>query len=1114
MAAILRSGKFLRLFSGVARNLAAGTGKNDENGLLPQQGLLFDKNFSQASFSIQNVLPYIGVSDSGHAEDRFPTRLLSTPNRYLGRVSKEEIELMMLEIESTEPDIKSGTMNLLSSQALLAIRLCGSTLDQELPSVRSSMVSKIWSMLQSKGIPTTVVHYNALLRVHLENGHKFNPEQVLEDMTAQGVSPDKETFQCMISRHCQEGNIDGASKVLQMMKAQGIKVNENIFNSLILGHGEAGDMARSHGMLKVMKQWGLVPSQETYLTLACAYAKHGDWQNVEKVMAESQAQGVGFKDGDYLELMFVLSEGGHKEHISKLLSLTHPETEQFSSMASHLAVRLVNSGHDDVAYNLVQFTVDQSCEEGGREVCGEFLEQIVRVGRPVTKLLWIVNDMAEKKLLNGGLDKLVDIAIKHRNFGLSCKLADILVSEGGKIEEKNFAALLKLALKTKSDEDLLSCAKIGQKLGFLTPEVLKKQIFPNIDSWPELVVTSLEEVGVGRDVTVTPLVEWLVGQGRTEAAGTVAGIFSEHVDNKLKFLTAASKTVNSICNHFHEGPKFDSKASTPQSTNTTTTQTCPAPEVLNIATLSQTELESLLSNTTSSPDTRGQAYMRLLEMFSATGAIDQAIQLSRRLKAEETLHLPQFYDLFGCLIESQFTPASQYPPYGMQAYTFNPQLNQFIPVSGMPVPVVHHNYGMSSYPPGMLPQTYYMPHTPDRSELADSGVATPHSTMSGVSTPHQDQTATPSGMMTPPYTDSPQPSASGTTTPLYPESCYTESYEFSFEAGVLHRQLKRAITSSKAEDGLSAYKAMERLGRVVNVTETSALVEQLIRADLMAEAGEITRGMLIRDTHPLPKIFRFLLNKLAVNGSVEEILSIGQYLPTKIKKDVSFDNRLCNAYLSAGRGQEFLEVLVKDLETAISSHNSEMINVVKDKFPRGGAMGLLDTHPELLDRYTTLATKFASIDYVAPMNVLWTYHFIHGNMDIASSIWQNHVKSSNQIMFQKVCQVARATGNIDLAFGLVRHLAEADQVTSGARGIAYSCLLDCLCASNEHQKGWAALKEALEKKVALEDINRTALVRLKQGLEEEGQVFPFSIPPKNTKKEFERSLSPIDWNEM
>ena len=59
-----------------------------------------------------------------------------------------------------------------------------------------------------------------------------------------------------------------------------------------------------------------------------------------------------------------------------------------------------------------------------------------------------------------------------------------------------------------------------------------------------------------------------------------------------------------------------------------------------------------------------------------------------------------------------------------------------------------------------------------------------------------------------------------------------------------------------AGEGLSAYRAMERLGKVVNVTETSSLVEQLIRADMTAEAGEVTRAMLARDTHPLPKIFR------------------------------------------------------------------------------------------------------------------------------------------------------------------------------------------------------------------------------------------------------------------
>lgn len=57
------------------------------------------------------------------------------------------------------------------------------------------------------------------------------------------------------------------------------------------------------------------------------------------------------------------------------------------------------------------------------------------------------------------------------------------------------------------------------------------------------------------------------------------------------------------------------------------------------------------------------------------------------------------------------------------------------------------------------------------------------------------------------------------------------------------------------------------------------------------------------------------------------------------------------------------------------------------------------------------------------------------------------------------------------------------------------------------------IQEALGCSVALEDINRTALVRLKLGLEEEGGRFPYHIPPKNAKKDFDsRSLSPLDWS--
>ena len=54
-------------------------------------------------------------------------------------------------------------------------------------------------------------------------------------------------------------------------------------------------------------------------------------------------------------------------------------------------------------------------------------------------------------------------------------------------------------------------------------------------------------------------------------------------------------------------------------------------------------------------------------------------------------------------------------------------------------------------------------------------------------------------------------------------------------------------------------------------------------------------------------------------------------------------------------------------------------------------------------------------------------------------------------------------------------------------------------------------------KVYLTDIKsfRTALVRLKSGLEEMGEEFPYTIPPKNgaANRSEERSLSPLDWSQ-
>jgi len=493
-------------------------------------------------------------------------------------------------------------------------------------------------------------------------------------------------------------------------------------------------------------------------------------------------------------------------------------------------------------------------------------------------------------------------------------------------------------------------------------------------------------------------------------------------------------------------------------------------------------------------------YTNLMELYAKHKMIDRAINLSRRLRCEK-LQLPRFYEVLGELIENQYQvepesggnagpPLMEAVPEGYQhansyynnmvPYPTEPGLHHFIPTD----PLYHCYYTMG----GVYSGGY---------SVFNPSAAPPPQEVNSIPMSVASSTA-----------DTPDLSSDMSTI----VSSRPDSYHSTpTDQGYLHRQLKRAVASGDAAKGLSIYLSLEQSGKIVNVTETSSLIEQLVRADLTQEATDITKTMLFRNTHPLPKIFRFLLNKLATTGSVENINAIGMYLSTKIKKDVSYDNRLCNAYLSAGRGAEFLDLLVADLDMAVQNNDEQMMTVIQDRFPRGGAMGLLDNHPELLGKFTVLAEQFAKAGYIAPMNVLWTYHFINEN-GVAETIWEDYIKSSNQIMFQKVCQVARSTGNLKLAFGLVDKLAQADQVTSGARGIAYSCLLDCLCSSNQPALGFDVLQDALNQGVRLEDINRTALLRLKTGVEAGGQKFSHTIPPKN--KRDERSLSPVDWNEM
>lgn len=211
---------------------------------------------------------------------------------------------------------------------------------------------------------------------------------------------------------------------------------------------------------------------------------------------------------------------------------------------------------------------------------------------------------------------------------------------------------------------------------------------------------------------------------------------------------------------------------------------------------------------------------------------------------------------------------------------------------------------------------------------------------------------------------------------------------------------------------------------------------------------------------------------------------------SEMKKLISFDNRICHANLISGNASQYLDTLEKEIENA----PQDQAQVIGEKFPRGGAVGILERHPELEDKYKQIAIKYAQKGIVSPVNVLWAHYFVTGKLSEAESIWKNYLQGAQRIMFQRVVQHARESKDENLTEKLIDHL-KTSKVTEGAIGNAYSCLLDVLVSKEKNEEVIKTFEKAVED-VNIDFINRTAVLRVKEVFEKSGKEFNYKIPPK------------------
>ena len=307
-------------------------------------------------------------------------------------------------------------------------------------------------------------------------------------------------------------------------------------------------------------------------------------------------------------------------------------------------------------------------------------------------------------------------------------------------------------------------------------------------------------------------------------------------------------------------------------------------------------------------------------------------------------------------------------------------------------------------------------------------------------------------------------------------------------------------TALKSEDIEAIMKAKQNLLPTdkLSLTDRSAVLEALVRSERLQEATKLVFEILDDKLTPLPSIFRFYLNRVAMSGDSDTLAKVGSQLSPEKKKLVSFDNRMCHSYVAGGKAEAYMQKLESIIDEATTE---EQIKKADEEFPRGGSIGIIEDNPEYVEKFQKVAEKYAAKKILGPANVLWMHYFINKDPR-AEEIFNKYLTSAPRLMFQRVIQIGRRNNDDVLVLNLVNKL-NAAKVSEGAIGNAYSCLIDIYASKNDAEACLKTVNDCV-KAVCFENVNRTALLRAKECVETAGLKFPHTIPEK---KAFEKQDS-------
>ncbi|XP_029305827.1 leucine-rich PPR motif-containing protein, mitochondrial [Cottoperca gobio] len=541
MAALLRSARLLKfspsglLQTAVTRRngaplsrLYSGALGGRGTGVCPRQSSPSSGNVSS------RVWPYAGAcvrnyalatekkDESGNAmrhsqalQFELALNKLDNSVRRTGRITKTH--LLRIFYDTCRRGYPSG------NQALLLLRSCGSLLPEVPLEERTELAHRVWEKLEKLGAQYDVSHYNALLKVYLQNEFKFSPTDFLATMEAANVQPNRVTYQRLIAAYCHNGDIEGASTILSFMKSKDLPITEAVFNSLVTGHARAGDVESAKNILTVMQGAGIEPGPDTYLSLLNAHAEKGDMDSLKQTMEAAESADCSLLDRDIMQVIHTLAKAGHQQHIPYMVECLRHE-RGFIPDAMNLCLSLITQSHDDIAFSILKkFPILQS-ESSDPDVFNLgnfFLRHCVTMDTSVEKMFMYCKELQESNLHTSPMDFTLFCALEANKIDMSLELMKLLKEQNSPIKPHYFWPILTQHLKVNNTAGVVEVMKAMQSLKvFPDTETLSNYVlpaFPDMDAARE----ALKDAGVSLESRM-----FVSFEARSLAAGNLAELYT------------------------------------------------------------------------------------------------------------------------------------------------------------------------------------------------------------------------------------------------------------------------------------------------------------------------------------------------------------------------------------------------------------------------------------------------------------------------------------------------------------------------------------------------------------------------------------------------------------